>query len=255
MASDGSWRVNEANSSGGDFIAYDDAGNTLIRTDADGRNVGIGTGTPDVSTKVDIVSTAGGLGVPAMNSAQWATVGVGRDGNIAYDTDLHQFVGIKNGVSSVIGGLYTSVAILRDEKTTTTHGGSSSITTWNNRNLNTESYDPDSIVSISSNQFTPIAGDYFITVMASAYKSTANRLRLYNVTGAASVEEGMSVISAAADAVSSTAVLNCKFTANGTDAYRIDHYTSVGQATNGLGFATSDGSAEVYMEIVLRKLA
>lgn len=151
-------------------------------------------------------------------------------------------------------GLYTSVAILRDEKTTGTAGGSSSATTWNNRNLNTETYDPDSIVTISSNQFTPIAGDYEITVVASTYRSTAHRLRLYNVTTATSVDEGMSLIASNADSSAGTATLFTKFTANGTDAYRIDHYTSVAQATNGLGFPTSDGSAEVYLEIVLRKL-
>jgi hypothetical protein len=150
--------------------------------------------------------------------------------------------------------LYSSVAILRDEKANATAGGASSATTWNNRDLNTEVYDPDSIVSISSNQFTPIAGDYELTVVASTYKSDKSRLRLYNVTGAASVEEGISLITAAADAVSSTATLFVSFTANGTDAYRIDHYTSAAQATNGLGFASSAGVNEVYLEMVLRKL-
>jgi hypothetical protein len=153
------------------------------------------------------------------------------------------------------GGLYTSVAILRDEKATTTAGGSASATTWNNRNLNTETYDPDNIVSIASNQFTPIAGDYEINVAAVAFKTNQNRLRLYNATGAASVEEGISQSSNSADNSTIAATLACKFTANGTDAYRIDHYTAAAQATTGLGAAVSDGSAEVYMEIILRKLS
>lgn len=153
------------------------------------------------------------------------------------------------------GGLYTSVAILRDEKATTTAGGSASATTWNNRNLNTETYDPDNIVSISSNQFTPIAGDYIIEARAGARQVNTNRLRLYNVTGAASVEEGLNTSSNASDATTSVATLVCKFTANGTDAYRIDHYTTAARATDGLGAAVSDGSAECYMEIILTKVA
>ena len=66
------------------------------------------------------------------------------------------------------GGSSISYAILRDEKATTVDGGSSSSTTWNARDLNTETYDPDSIVSITSDEFTPISGDYILTAWAAA---------------------------------------------------------------------------------------
>lgn len=149
-----------------------------------------------------------------------------------------------------------SYAILRDEKATTVNGGSSSSATWNNRDLNTETYDPDGIVSISSNQFTPDSGDYILSGWAAAGAGGAclHRLRLYNVTGTASVEEGLGarVVTAGER---STVQLMCKFTANGTDAYRIDHFTSVGLASTGLGLAVGDGSAEVFLEIKLEKVA
>lgn len=149
------------------------------------------------------------------------------------------------------------IAIMRDEKTTGTNGGTSVNTTWNARDLNTELYDPDGIVSISSNQFTPIAGDYEITVFSpytgGAAAASAGRARLYNVTGAAAVEEGMSTFAPING--NGLAHLHCKFTANGTTAYRIDLYTSVGRATNGLGVQVGDGSAEVYTSIMLRKVA
>ena len=121
--------------------------------------------------------------------------------------------------------------------------------------MQTETYDPDAIVSISSNQFTPISGDYLLIAWAVAGAATGinHRIRLYNVTSAASIEEGINSQSAAG--VRATANLICKFTANGTDAYRIDHYTSTGLATTGLGIAVSDGSPEVYMEIRLIKVA
>jgi hypothetical protein len=152
--------------------------------------------------------------------------------------------------------LKNAFAILRDEKTSGTAGGTSTGSSWNARNLNTELYDPYSIVSIASDQFTPIAGDYVIEAHAPVGASSSNytsRLRLYNVTGAASVEEGMSAAMPSAG-VRTTCFLRCKFTANGTDAYRIDHYTSVGLATTGLGAAVSDGAAEAYLEILLIKV-
>jgi hypothetical protein len=149
------------------------------------------------------------------------------------------------------------IAILRDEKTTGTNGGTSASTTWNARDLNTELYDPGGIVSISSNQFTPIAGDYEILVFApfvgGGAASSLGRCRLYNVTGAAAMEEGVNTFGLTNGAA--TAILNCKFTANGTDAFRVDTYTSVGRATNGLGAQVGDGSAEVYTSLILRKVS
>ena len=52
-----------------------------------------------------------------------------------------------------------------------------------------------------------------------------------------------------------TATLRCKFTANGSDAYRVDTYTSAARASNGLGALVADGSAEVYRTVILRKIA
>ena len=49
---------------------------------------------------------------------------------------------------------FTSYAIICDEKAAGTNGGDFSASTWTTRDLNTEIADPDSIVSISSNQFT-----------------------------------------------------------------------------------------------------
>lgn len=149
-----------------------------------------------------------------------------------------------------------SFAILADEKAANTNGGGASATTWNARDLNTEIVDADAIVSISLNQFTPISGTYRIVVHAGAFKTGSHRLRLYNVTGAASVKEGQNARSGSADDNATNALFDHVFTANGTDAYRIDHYTVVASATNGLGVAMNVGGAsERYMMIYLEKTA
>jgi hypothetical protein len=144
-------------------------------------------------------------------------------------------------------------ALVYDSKSTTTDGGSASATTWNQRDLNTE-VDPDSIVSISSNQFTPIAGTYMIWAEAPANEVTYNRIRLYNVTDTSVVKEGLNAYANTSNPTTTIATLFYVFTANGTDAYRIDHYTTSAKATTGLGAAVSDGSAETYTQVALLRL-
>ncbi len=213
----------------------------------------------------DHTNNAGGgllTGAAVNVTAHNAVIGNGTSGLTSLAPSTSRNVMISDGTdwasrALVLADVPNLIAIFRDEKTTGTNGGTSVTTTWNARDLNTELYDPGSIVSISSNQFTPIAGDYEILVFAPFVGGTAasatGRLRLYNVTGAASVEEGMGTFGSTN--VAATAVLNCKFTANGSDAYRIDTYTSIGRATNGLGAQVGDGSAEVYTCVYLRKVA
>lgn len=50
--------------------------------------------------------------------------------------------------------------------------------------LNTEAYDPDSITTLSSNQFTLDAGTYMIDGGSLSYDSSSDSLYLYNVTDA-----------------------------------------------------------------------
>ena len=56
------------------------------------------------------------------------------------------------------GGLYASYALLADIKANSVDGGGSMTSgDWRTRDLNTELHDADGIVSISSNQFGPVA--------------------------------------------------------------------------------------------------
>lgn len=149
------------------------------------------------------------------------------------------------------GGAAASLAVasLSDEKATTTDGGGSSATTYNNRNLQTE-VDAGGIVTISSNQFTPASGSYVCFAQAPGHEVDNHRLRLYNVTGTATVAEGLNCTSSSGQ-TDAPATLMTIFTANGTDAYRVDHYTSAAKATDGLGNAVGDGTVEVYLQVVL----
>lgn len=149
------------------------------------------------------------------------------------------------------GGSVTSYAIWADVKTNGTAGGSASATTYNARNLNTPIIDIDGLVSVSSNQFTPIANKYRIRASAPAFKTGSHRLRLYNVTQSTVVTEGENARSGSGNDTVTHAYIECEFEANGTDAYRIDHYTTVAAATNGLGVQLANGNPETYLKIYL----
>ena len=77
----------------------------------------------------------------------------------------------------------TKFAALKDVKSTNTGGGTSQ-TSWTTRDLNTE-YDPDGIVSLSSNQFTLGRGRYLIVFSGPAYNCGNFHSRLYDVTNSA----------------------------------------------------------------------
>ena len=78
------------------------------------------------------------------------------DNTILDLADDYSFTGTISGA----GG--TSVAIIGDQKASGTHSGTATSGSWFTRDLNTEFFDPDGIVSIATNQFTLGAGKYFI---------------------------------------------------------------------------------------------
>ncbi len=74
-------------------------------------------------------------------------------------------------------------AIIEDVKANDTFGGAASAG-YNTRTLNTETYDPNGLVTLSSNQFTLAAGTYEIVARAPAIQVDSHRIDLYNVTDA-----------------------------------------------------------------------
>lgn len=145
-------------------------------------------------------------------------------------------------------------AIVRDEKSDGTNGGGCAAGAWQQRDINVELYDPDSIVGIAANQFTPVEGDYRIAVKAPQNQAGSGRLRLWNVTGAALVEEGQNAACPVGNAANQThATLDLLFSADGSDAYRIDHWTNLANAGDGFGRNVNNGSDEVYTSIVLEQ--
>jgi hypothetical protein len=148
-------------------------------------------------------------------------------------------------------------AVLEDQKATNTAGGALVATTWTTRVLNTEVVDADGIVTIASDQFTPIAGVYRLSVtsnfVANAAAATFFRIRIRNVTAGTVVQVSANFGANAGD--DNNAFLETSFVANGTDAYDLQYYSTQARATNGLGIAINEASAvERYSQIYLEKI-
>ena len=87
-----------------------------------------------------------------------------------------------SNLTGLSGGLYSSVAIICDQKAYNATSGTFTSGAWRTRDLNTEISDIGGIVSIASNQFTLQAGTYTIDWSAPVYVAKSHTTRLNNIT-------------------------------------------------------------------------
>tara|TARA_B100001057_G_scaffold9709_1_gene9128 strand:+ start:147 stop:698 length:552 start_codon:yes stop_codon:yes gene_type:complete len=147
-------------------------------------------------------------------------------------SDNFAFTGTVTGA-----GFTPKVAVVSDQKSNAALGGGFTNNGWRTRDLNTKD-DPDSIVTLSSNQITLGVGTYNVYFTAPAFKVQTHHTRFYNVTD--SVTEGYG-----SNAVQNANAEDCNhsmgfalFTiASGTKTYELQHICSTTKASNGMGIA------------------
>lgn len=147
-----------------------------------------------------------------------------------------------------------SVAVICDQRTQGTSGGGFTAGSDVVRVLDTEISDPDSIVSISSNQFTLGAGTYWIRWAAPAYDVNRHQSLLYDVTGAADVARGSSRYNETNNAINDYATGSAVISPASSNAYEIRHRCQTTEGNDGLGIAANFG-AEIYTIVEIMKLA
>ena len=150
-------------------------------------------------------------------------------------------------------GLFSSYAIICDQKSNGTAGGAASTSTWNVRDLNTEITDPDGIVSISSNKFTLGAGNYLIKWVAPAHRVNRNQSRLYDVTNTAVIGYGQSMRSYQSDVTSTNSNGFARVTPSGSTEYRIEHNVESNEGVEDFGQGNSFSSVEIYTIVEIYK--
>ena len=153
-------------------------------------------------------------------------------------------------------GLFDGYALLRDQKAAGTHGGAATTGSFQTRVLNTESFDPNGIVSLSSNQFTLAAGTYFIRARAPFYQTERSLLKIRNVTDSADAIIGQ--VAFATDTASEPSAVDAtmaqlagRITISGTKAFELQ-YRVVGNGGGDdrcLGIECNFGVVEVYSEV------
>ena len=149
--------------------------------------------------------------------------------------------------------LFNSYAIICDQKSQNTDGGSFSSGDWRTRDLNTELADADGIVSISSNQFTLQAGSYLIDASAPAYKTNRHVIKLRQTSGtAADIAFGTAEYAKDSYQGYTRSFLSTRVTISEATTYEIQHRSEVTMNTYGFGIA-ANFSAEIYTIVKIYK--
>jgi len=151
---------------------------------------------------------------------------------------------------------FVSYASIHDQKTQDTQGGTFTTGSWQIRDLNTEGYDPDGIVSISSNKFTLAAGNYLIKWSCPCYRVDRAASRLYDVTNSAAISPvGSNTQTATASGYAQTTTDgSARVSPSGSTEYRIETRSFQTRNTNGLGVSTDYG-AEIFTTVEIYKEA
>ena len=151
-------------------------------------------------------------------------------------------------------GLFSSYALLSDEKSEGTSGGTFTANQWQVRDLNTE-VDPDGIVTLSNNIFVLTAGTYFIRFGASARKCDKHKCVLYKESGTQTIlAHGSSEDANSSDNTQSRSVGVYRGTIAANTNLQIRHRCTTSRSNDGLGHNIGQGT-EVYTIVEIFKEA
>ena len=147
-----------------------------------------------------------------------------------------------------------SVAVIADQKSNGTDGGTATNGAWRTRDLNTEISDPDGIVSISSNQFTLGSGTYLISLRAPSYVCAGHQSKLYDITGSADLVFGSSEYTNNNEYTVTRSMGSYVHAITANNTYEIRHRVEVTRANNGFGVTSSFGDVNIYTIVNITKL-
>jgi hypothetical protein len=142
-----------------------------------------------------------------------------------------------------------------DQKVAGTPAGTS-VSGLNTRTLNTVLVGEIVGASLTAgSDVTLPVGVYYVQGRCPAFVSDRHRAHLLNVTDASLAINGGSSYAPAAASSQTDSIINGRLTVAGAaKTFRIRHQFAGGQPSNGLGVNSSDGSPEVYSELMIWKL-
>lgn len=165
----------------------------------------------------------------------------------AATNEIMQLVENGNGVEEM------PIAVIADQKTLGTDGGTFTAGAMRVRDLNTELSDPENIVAVADNKFTPIAGTYLILASAPAFKTQQHQCRLWDDTASEEIEMGSAEIAATAYAAQTRSWVATVVTLDGETDIELQHECNTTYADRGMGIA-GDMNVEIYALVILIKV-
>ena len=154
------------------------------------------------------------------------------------------------------GGLYESWALITDEKAQNTYGQSITGGAWRTREVQTEVYDPDGIVSIASDQFTIGPGTFLIIAHPLEQGGNAAQYRIYDDTNSAQVQLGLSYYgnNGTNDGTRDANIFGRVVIPSGTVTYEVQVYNASG-TTSSTNPSNVPSTTEHYMFVEIYKYA
>ena len=132
-------------------------------------------------------------------------------------------------------GLFSGYAIFADQKVQNTAGGTFTNGAWRDRDLNTTIANTDTTnITLGTNDFTLLAGNYFIQWNAPSYGVTRNTTRLYDGSSSVGVGMGSWTVNDITVSYGSTRVLPGTST-----TYQLQYHCTTTSATYGSGYAAN----------------
>jgi len=240
---------------GGNYAAKTNSGFTfnpntgvLAATTFIGALTGNVTGNASGSAGSCTGNAAGLSGTPALPNGTTATTQTSTDNTTKVATDAF--------VQSVVSGISgQSFAVLQNQQTQNTAGGTATSGSWQIYPLNTEQEDVNTIVDSSAlPAFSLGAGTYRIRAFVPILSTCVRRqIRVYNVTDASVAILGESGIGGNNVTSNDKSILVGTVTISGTKQFRLEYRVEVSQNTYGLGQPANFGT-EVYGQLEITKV-
>ena len=153
------------------------------------------------------------------------------------------------------GGKFESALLhVRDEKSSGSHGGTSTSGSFQTRVLNTSMTNEISGASLASNQITLPAGTYFIMAQQPIRGGDDIRVLLRNITDSSNTIVGTSeYVTGNASAIKGFII--GRFTIASSKVFEIQYRVFTGLANTGLGLGSNYSVVEVYTDVQIWKVA
>ncbi|HVE35380.1 MAG TPA: hypothetical protein VNC18_17575 [Gemmatimonadaceae bacterium] len=151
-------------------------------------------------------------------------------------------------------GLFSGYAQVSHQRAQNTDGGGSTSGSDQTYPITTEDFDTASILSVSSNTITIVAGTYYVDGWATISLPQARaRIKLRNTTDGADLLLGRSLYQGSTTQIANYLTVRGRITLAAQKAVELHYQVQASEAGDGLGVSTNFYGAEVYAQVTFFK--